>query len=87
MLPGVFGQGSGAGRNVSDYPEASSLHSKPGTSGGGKMLFHQGHYYESLVHFAFAELGKVEVALYSEPIPKVPLGGSLVPMVKRDHII
>ncbi|CAE7023069.1 DDX42 [Symbiodinium natans] len=29
-----------------------------------------GHYYESLVHFALAELGKVEVALYSEPIPK-----------------
>ncbi|CAE7220875.1 rluD [Symbiodinium sp. CCMP2456] len=29
-----------------------------------------GHYYESLVHFAFAELGKVPVALYSEPIPK-----------------
>eukprot|EP00439_Symbiodinium_sp_Y106_P029068 s6050_g3.t1 len=29
-----------------------------------------GHYYESLVHFAFAELAKVRVALYSEPIPK-----------------
>ncbi|CAJ1362550.1 unnamed protein product [Effrenium voratum] len=29
-----------------------------------------GHYYESLLHFAFAELGQITVATYSEPIPK-----------------
>lgn len=32
---------------------------------GGK-----GHYYESLLHFAFQELAKLSVPLYSEPIPK-----------------